>query len=610
MSNQLENLDPKYIAFLTSLLSVKTNQERYDAIREQEVSRYDKTIEEVEKDFIQLVENALRIKIRELNALPPSLEQKMVKSQILEWLKCFVMSPKDAEELINIYSVEETDSIVYTIKDALDLNKNNKTKFLIKELIAFGRLYVFAAPPKVGKSLMITSLALAIARGKPFLNRESTLGNVLYIQNEEQIETTTIERIYNHGLQHLELDSPELYKQLINSNRLLLSKNYDLVLDQDKILKLVKEKNIDLVIIDSLGASIRRSGLTEHSPELGSYLYSLQNKCQENNFTAIILHHATKADSKEDKTKMLFGIAGTNTILRANDGLIRLFSSKNKENEDVIALYTIPREGKPLSLTLKIEEDEANYWYYEVDKETSLSPHLIELQNDILTLLYEKYYEWVEDVGYNETSDIEELVPVYGLSLAEIMEITNQTRTVIVSRLNDMKSTEAITCTPSRKDDKKVFIYGIHHSGESWMKSYLDIENERRRKQQEEEEEKKRYSNQISLLAKELVEYIVEDKKEEVLAFKESLTKSEMIDVSKHLNSEHLNLLLLVFNPPDFNVGDKVRVIESNKIMKINNIVFVNNAKVGYHKYYLDNIIKPYLKEDITDENVRESTVE
>ena len=137
------------------------------------------------------------------------------------------------------------------------------------------------ASPKVGKTNLATHAAVAVARGTPFLNRESTAGNVLFIENEELIDGTTINRIYDHGLQLLELEEPELYKELINSEKLIVTRNVDIVLDQTKILEIVKEKNINLIIIDTLAASLKVSGYTEYSHEVPSALYKLQSLAQE-----------------------------------------------------------------------------------------------------------------------------------------------------------------------------------------------------------------------------------------------------------------------------------------------------------------------------------------
>ena len=44
---------------------------------------------------------------------------------------------------------------------------------------------VFAAKPKVGKSTFARNLAMAVARGNPFLGRNTAKGPVVYLALEE-----------------------------------------------------------------------------------------------------------------------------------------------------------------------------------------------------------------------------------------------------------------------------------------------------------------------------------------------------------------------------------------------------------------------------------------
>lgn len=599
----------RYEDYLNLLLDIEDNQVRNEQMRSIPYDVYNKTSEEIENDFMDLVERVLVEKIQALSKSNSAIKQKMTKTQIIEWLKRYVV-PKDIDELITAYSITEQKIELFTIEKLMQSSKNKRIKYLVKGLLPIGGLFLLASLPKVGKSLVATSLALSVARGIPFLNRDTEKANVLYIQNEEYLETTTLNRIYNHGLQNLELENPELYKELISSNSLLIARGLDIILDQEKILDLVKEHDISLVIIDSLGASIRRSGMSELNPEIGSYLYGLQNKCQTNDFTIVILHHANKGDSNEDKNKMTIGIAGSNVIMRANDGMLRLFSGKNRQGEDIVYLITIPRDGEQIKMQLRIEREEASYWYFALDKEEAISPEIIELQNDILMLLYEKWELWRETLEEEINEDnIESLKPL-GFSLRELMEITNQTKTVLIARLNDMVNTEAIIRYPSNRDGVKEFIYAIPASGESWMKIYLDKEMDRRKEEQKAEKIRQEYIQGIKNIAEELRELLELEKKEDIIILFDDLSEQEKKDVSSELTEEEKNSILLCFYPSDFSIGDEVYIKEEREkgILKIVNIKYYSKAKVGYHKYYLDNIRKPYLKDQlIKNENVCES---
>jgi hypothetical protein len=59
-------------------------------------------------------------------------------------------------------------------------------QWLVEGLFPAAGFSVLAAKPKVGKSTLARQLALAVARGEPFLERETTKGSVLYVALEEK----------------------------------------------------------------------------------------------------------------------------------------------------------------------------------------------------------------------------------------------------------------------------------------------------------------------------------------------------------------------------------------------------------------------------------------
>src|SRR5439155_18507176 len=57
--------------------------------------------------------------------------------------------------------------------------------WLVEGLLPLGGLSLLAAKPKVGKSTLARNLALAVARGEPFLDRAVRPGPVVYLALEE-----------------------------------------------------------------------------------------------------------------------------------------------------------------------------------------------------------------------------------------------------------------------------------------------------------------------------------------------------------------------------------------------------------------------------------------
>ena len=594
-----------YSNFIKGLVKMEDSQMRHLLIKDKleaenvDNEQMEERYEEIHNDFVAELEAQLQVKVLKMVKQSSIVSRGIMKSTITNWFLPFVGgNRKDAEETINSFIIEKKEPEFYTIGNLLERGKNNKNKYIVKGLIPRGDLFLLVAAPKIGKSLMATSLALSVIRQKPFLNRETDKGKVLYIQNEENLETTTVGRIHSHGLQHLELENPTLYNELIHSEDLLVSRNLDIVLDQDLIVQKVKENNISLVIIDSLGASTIRSGLSELDPRLSDYLYKLQNSCHMENFTCIILHHATKMDAEGDRQQMMSGVAGSNRLLRANGGIIRLFADKQREN--LLSFHTIPREGEPVHLKISIQKEEACYWYYEVEKESALSEEVIQLQNEILSLLYERYYQWVNEQEVEiELLSESERRNVHGLTLAELMELTSQPRQTVVARLNDMKTTEAIEFRPSQ--ESRAFIYSIHYSGESWMSVYLDAAKEKLEKEQKQEEEKRLYVEGIKLVADELKQLIATDNLEEAKLLIKELSITERRDINSELNNEEKKKLLLFFNPPKYKVGDRVYITYKEVEGTITNIEYVAKAEKGYHNYYIDDYEKPFTIDQLNE---------
>lgn len=568
----------EYDVYLKALLMM-TPQLR-DEVIERDCSDYDKTPDEIEVDFNTLLEAEFRSRIAVMMSCESLLKQKRIKASLTEWMSKFVTDKKDIELLIQAYSIEQQEIKLYTLAELLNLRKDKATQWIFKGLLKFGQLIMVVASPKVGKTNLATHAAVAVARGTPFLNRESTAGNVLFIENEEPIDGTTINRIYDHGLQLLELEEPELYKELINSEKLIVTRNVDIVLDQTKILEIVKEKNINLIIIDTLAASLKVSGYTEYSPEVPSALYKLQSLAQEHGFSILLLHHNTKMANSNNRTGMMNGVAGSSALTRANDGIWSMFAA----DDGTVNVHTIPRDGEPIKLSLIFEKDEANYWYFKVLKESVLSVENIELQNQILRLLYERWEQWRDDIDVDDP----EAPRVYGLTLNDIVELTSASRNDVVKRLNDMTSTEGII---RYVGNNRAFIYAIDSTGESWMTVYLEAEADKKYKAEEKERVAALYQSELEVIKVKLVAAI-DDGVDAVKELVKSLTITERKDVQAKLTNDERNKLVLLLNPCEFKVGDTVQVIEEPAI--INKVINIEFRKVdkenSYHMITLDNM--------------------
>ena len=60
-----------------------------------------------------------------------------------------------------------------------------KVTWILDGILPAGGLSLIAGKPKAGKSTFVRCLALAVAQGRPFLNRATAKGAVLYLALEE-----------------------------------------------------------------------------------------------------------------------------------------------------------------------------------------------------------------------------------------------------------------------------------------------------------------------------------------------------------------------------------------------------------------------------------------
>ena len=530
--------------------------------------------ENVQKQFHAVFEKKLRAKVK--TCLQPDLSplQRVLKKQAVKtWLRNFLTDHKDINTIMDTYAKEEEDIILSTIKDALSIQKD-RNRYLVEELLLRGAMYLVAAAPKTGKSLLATNLGVSVVTGQKFLNRHCQSGlNVLFIQNEENIAETA-RRAYTNGLQKIELENPGLFNDITTSERFVIAKNLDIVQDLKRIFEIVDAKKIDLLIIDSLSASITKGGLNEHSPELLSGLLALQQNIQDRNITGVLIHHTIKSDSNENRQEMVKGIAGRSDIVRANDGIIKM-APKGTTSVEV---FFLPRNGVQAQFVIEKQDGEACFWSFEVTKEESLSPENLTIQNKILRVLKAKYDEWVaEGKG----------LPVGGYVLSELEKEVNYDRDTIIARLNYMIGVEGIEVTPYRRKH----LYHFPKSGESWLEQYL-LEEEEKVTQQKAlfELYRERKDKLLSMTTSDAIIDLTQD-----------WTEEDKKQVQSLMSSTELNQLRLINNPPKYPVGDYVSISIDGQVsepLRITKIVWVSKSKL--HQYTLENTEGVFLESNLT----------
>lgn len=591
---QNRNLDTvalgKYVIALSRMLDAESNKERDDlVVNASEFTGFDK--DTVYQDFFLYLEQECKIKVREAIRSENTAKKAYIKTQVLSWLRKF-FETKEAIRVFDAYSVEAKEAETFQLGELFELARKQQTKYIVKELIEVGVLLILAATAKTGKSLIATYLANCVAQGKEFLGRVTDPCGVLFIQNEERLETTTAPRFYDQGLQNLEAIDPVAFNELVNSDKLVIARGMDIGVDLTTIMKTAIDKNCKLVIIDSLRASLRKSGMTDLSPEVPGLLYALQEECHKHGITVLLIHHNTKLAAKPNdkgnrgKADLINGMGGLSGIAAANDGMIFAFPVESDEAPRPILLHFIPRTGGEMSLTIEYREDEACFWEFTVTEESTMSAENLALQNSILRLLYARYNQWKE-----RDKDNTEEVPVYGCTLQELISLTDCQKKSLVTVLNFMLRREGI-CRYSDPKAKK-HIYCIHPSGESWMQVYLLKEDKEKEEMEIKKEIELRLARQLENIT------TLEELKELTGEWTTDLKRR----VQKHLNPETLSRIHFLSYPPKYGVGDAV-LLDKNldpaqeKAYKISEVYYHLESKRV--RYKLEGLELDYAEEQLS----------
>jgi hypothetical protein len=581
----LQELEQEYYNYLRSLINF--NNEEVIVKLAEGCAIYRKQYDTIQSDFDQIMIEEIKLRVIDLHNTTEAYTKGRKKAQLALWLNRHLNDKREVEKIIESYSIKESPIEVYTLGELL--NSDIKTnRDLVKGIIPLGGMILVPAQAKSGKSVYGSCLTISVATGIDFLNRPVLQGNVLFVQNEENVRKTTAKRLRTGGLQTLELEDFNQYNELIYSNRITLCKNLDIVTHQVELLELVKKYDCKLVVIDSLNGSIRQSGLTDVSSEIGNALYGLQTMAHENDFTIVLLHHNNKTSyngGTKTQVEKIDSIAGSSKISRTNDGMAILTRKEDPNNGNYNELHTIPRDGDPVTIQYKLIYGEACSWRLEVIKETVLTPENLQLQNNLLRLLFEKWYQWDEQWGDIEYDDRHSLP--FGYTLEELINAVGEDRELVIERLNDMINSEGIIYYADRSGRKKRWLYAIPKTGETWLTHFLDKEDEAIERNKQKEEEVKLQQDLIKRQAELVTEAVLTN---DVVRYKE-LTNSWKTDlrvkIMELLTPEVKNLLWLMVRPPLFSISTPVTVEVENEYISTSVEKVEYNTTDKYHIYYL-----------------------
>lgn len=174
------------------------------------------------------------------------------------------------------------------------------TDWLVDDLLTADELFLLAASPRAGKSLMAMTLAKAVAKGERFLGRPVSKGAVLYIRCEDS-ETKTKERELKQGW---EAGLPVYWLDKFKLSEL------------KHLEELVEELGCRLVVFDTL-SRIRDTTISESSAEMSQLLEPVQEMCKRQRCTGLLVHHTGKVNLQNAGDVDVFDTIRGSSAIRA-----------------------------------------------------------------------------------------------------------------------------------------------------------------------------------------------------------------------------------------------------------------------------------------------------
>jgi predicted transcriptional regulator len=175
-------------------------------------------------------------------------------------------------------------------------------EWLVPGLLTSNELFIIAAGPRQGKSLIGLTLAHAIATGGNFLGRPVPQGKIIYA-NLEDSDLKVKERLQAQGW------SNEAMENAYALDAFKLSEIGDLEV-------LAEEINPRLIVLDTL-SRIRDDRYSEDKSEMGKLLEPLQDLARRKDCCVIVIHHTTKVTVENADSVDIFSLMRGSGAIRA-----------------------------------------------------------------------------------------------------------------------------------------------------------------------------------------------------------------------------------------------------------------------------------------------------
>ena len=243
---------------------------------------------------------------------------------------------------------------------------------LIDDLLYSG-IYIFAGPPKTGKSFLVLQIAYHVAMGLPFWGWTTHKKSVVYLALEDVCFRLQKRFAVIAGIE-----------SAITDNDLQFCTEEILIADglAESIEHFIHtHKNIGLIIIDTL-KKIRESKTVNCSYSDDYEDIDTLKKISDKYSVCIILVHHTRKSYADDPLDM---ISGSNGLLGAADGGFVLMKKTRTDNNAILNIVGRDQPSMRLKIEFNPQEQKWEYNGEDFPLETIKSDSLLPLIDEFLT---------------------------------------------------------------------------------------------------------------------------------------------------------------------------------------------------------------------------------
>lgn len=174
------------------------------------------------------------------------------------------------------------------------------TEWLVPDLLTANELFLVAAGPRAGKSLLAMTLALSVACGSKFLERPVIQGTVLYVCLEDspaKLKEREQAQGWTRGL-------PVVWLKKFKLSEL------------PHLAEIARELDPRLIVIDTLSRA-KDSSVSESSAEMSQVLEPLQEMAEELETCILLVHHTGKVSVESAGNIDIFDTIRGSSAIRA-----------------------------------------------------------------------------------------------------------------------------------------------------------------------------------------------------------------------------------------------------------------------------------------------------